>query len=102
MLLGIERTVMYWSRMPNPQTAALAKRKKPIDARCLDCRYYLAFETDPEDQEDDDDDPDPDAATGFCRRYPPLMVLSYPVATWSRAEVPETWWCGEFHPAEQP
>ena len=86
-----------------PLPSPLAKKQKPIEARCMDCRYYLAFETEPDDDPDDDEEePDPDAPTGFCRRYPPLMALSYPVAVWVRSEVPEKWWCGEFHPAEEP
>lgn len=64
---------------------------------CGHCRYYLEFT---EDEQDDDED-DPDVMTGNCRRYPPILLPSIPVAVSAYPEVSATkGWCGEFVPEQ--
>lgn len=75
---------------------------KEIESRkesCVDCRYYLA---DPEVEPDEVIEAakqGENMLTGFCRRYPPVILLSYPEPIRLHPDVAgDTDWCGEFTP----
>lgn len=78
------------------------KLEAPKSEHCKDCRYYLHdsdLELDPEELADVKDNGD-EILTGFCRRYPPVILLAYPEPVTRHPDVAgETGWCGEFMPA---
>ena len=85
---------MYWRKpMPSPQSNTLATRQKPRVQNCGSCRYYRAFEREP------DDDDEEEGPTGVCRRYPPLTLMSMPpISVFPEVSTEE--WCGEYMPRE--
>lgn len=69
---------------------------KQIAATCEDCRYYLA---DPDAVIEDDGGNIEEILTGFCRRYPPVILLAYPEPISRHPDVAgASDWCGEFTP----
>lgn len=77
------------------------KIEAPREESCKDCRYYLHdsdLELDGADIEDAKDDGE-EVLTGFCRRYPPTILMAYPEPVTRHPDVAgHSDWCGEFTP----
>lgn len=73
----------------------------PIVESCKDCRYYLHesdLDIDKADIEDAKDNGE-EMLTGYCRRYPPVIMMAYPEPVTRHPDVAgDTDWCGEFTP----
>ena len=59
---------------------------------CSNCRYFKVYDEDEKPDEDDEED-----TSGYCRRYPPQLVVGLGPVSLS-PEVSAEYWCGEYMP----